>query len=138
MKNIMLIFLIFAIAGCGQQEQQNNIDISGTNVTWKGYLNEYPTDDLLKSFDETVDCVQSYGYQTKEGIPYIILVDDYISCNGVDKIGCTDMQVLYITGSTSFVDLWTLKHEAVHWLTGIGDSGHSLEIFQACTIPHYN
>lgn len=136
----VLAFCLF-VAGCGQ-EQKSDVDISMTTVVWQGYINEDPQ--MLKYFDETTSCLETYGY-SYNGYPYVFITAGEFNCGGeIGTAGCANSSTnkIYIQVDWSCHSVLdsscptdVLKEEIIHWETGKGNEYLSEPFFHNCKFP---
>lgn len=121
-----LILLVFLLIGCGQENNApimlGVIDVSKTTVIWHGYANE--SEDLLKRFNETMECLDSFPNHPvyRSPYPYVVIVEDSFICGYELAQGCYNpaTQTIYFDNFV-ILDHDIFKHEAIHWATGILD-----------------
>jgi len=107
------------------------------DITWEGW--SYEDAAIDQAYEQTLECVAGYGYEAPASDPYVILVSGWISNgdgHGFEHRGCCDRLNNRIILRDDEQTLVWLRHEAVHWITGLGDEIHYTDVMQKCADEH--
>jgi len=146
------LLAVVLLAGCGDGGGQPVVGrtpgATGVYYDAVGYhsiSNKMLPDTALSiqdDFAKTKQCVREhYAGPVYDGIPRIVEFAGVFTCFGQwASRGCTDTSTDTITIAIADVPGFTnphyaLSHEAIHWLTGLGNEYHGSPLFTACELP---
>jgi hypothetical protein len=122
MKTLTLVCLL--LMSCGGTAT-NAPPIDETQVLWQGPL----ADDTKAEgrYESTAACLERFGFSRADKPVAHLMAGEFI-CDGVPALGCTFGDGIYYAQNYGGV----VSHEAIHWITGIGNEGHNKEPFITC------
>jgi hypothetical protein len=134
---IIIVALLLGACGSGSPAAAvSPIDMHGVSIVSQGPLGKQP-EVLQASFLDVKACVlKNYSGAVQEGTPEIVILDKPFTCGpATTRSGCTDYTTIWLSNSETLLRQdydSTFAHEAIHWLTWIGNEGHDSKLFSIC------
>jgi|SRR6185369_2989114 len=138
MKNLICVCFIL-LAGCGSSETTPTqipepvAQVATVQPTHPNLALVPLTSEIIQMVDNTRTCVlKNYSGAVRTDYPQQIVSVEGATFDqgGTEVWGCTDMTTIWIAKDRlALPNDWVLRHEVIHWLTGIEDHP---QIFTTC------
>ncbi len=133
MKKSIALFFVLCLFACGQPQPNYYVDLSKYTVLWQGDVRD---SQYFNDVIEVQNCLRDNKFPYIVGKKYftlVIIAEAQFDCNGMTS-GCYSgyFDEVYISAFYPTIMDWIVKHEAVHWATGLHNESHGDPEFTVC------